>query len=87
MLSAAGFGLASPAGAAPAGVDHGQTVINDLQRSGYKVVLTKVGTGPLDQCTVASVRPGRPVTHRVHSRGGRSVVRVLYVPVHVHLEC
>jgi hypothetical protein len=87
VLGAAAFGLAAPAGAAPVGADRAQTVINDLHSRGYRVQLTKVGSAPLDQCTVTSVRAAQPVTHRVSSHGGQSVVRVLYVPVHVHVKC
>ena len=37
--------------------------------SGYKV-LNKIGTGPLDQCTVDSVRPGETVTVRCKTGQG-----------------
>ena len=43
----------------------GATVRRAPEDSGYKVVvLNKIGTGPIDQCTVDSVRPGETVTVR-----------------------
>ena len=32
--------------------------VNTLEGSGFEVVLDKIGNGPLDQCTVDSLRPG-----------------------------
>lgn len=59
-LTAAAAGLcavAAPAGAALA--DDGESaseVISRLQSQGYTVTLDKIGTGPIDQCVVTSVR-------------------------------
>ena len=39
-------------------VAHGVLVHSSLQANGYKVILTKLRTAPLDQCTVTAVRPG-----------------------------
>ena len=57
-------------GSAPpaAGHDTAQTVVSNLQSSGYKVILNRVGGAPLDQCTVTSVTPGEPVTQISVSR-------------------
>ena len=54
--------------APPAGHDTAQTVVSNLQSSGYKVILNRVGGAPLDQCTVTSVTPGEPVTQISVSR-------------------
>lgn len=43
---------AQPAAAAPAGPDSVQDTVNRLESNGYKVILNKVGTAPLEQCTV-----------------------------------
>ena len=59
-----GASLAAPA----AGHDTAQTVVSNLQSSGYKVILNRVGGAPLDQCTVTSVTPGEPVTQISVSR-------------------
>ena len=36
-----------------------QDTISKLQAQGYKVIVNRVGTTPLDQATVVSVRPGQ----------------------------
>jgi hypothetical protein len=47
--------LAAPAGLASA-QETPQQVINRLQGEGYTVNIDRVGSAPLDQCTVTSVR-------------------------------
>lgn len=44
---------AQPAAAAPAGPDSVQDTVNRLESNGYKVILNKVGTAPLEKCTVS----------------------------------
>lgn len=51
--------LGTPAAlAAPAGVGSAEETAEVLERSGYRVVVDKVGDLPLDQCSVAAVQPG-----------------------------
>jgi hypothetical protein len=57
--AAAMIGLAVPAAAAPSGPGSAQQTINELQAQGYKVIVNRVGTAPLDQATVVAVRPGQ----------------------------
>lgn len=57
-LTAAVLGLAVPAVAAPSGPGNAQDTISSLQAQGYKVIVNRVGTAPLDQATVVAVRPG-----------------------------
>ena len=52
-------GLAAPAAAAPSGPGSAQQVINELQAEGYTVIVNRIGTAPLDQATVVSVRHGQ----------------------------
>ena len=74
-LAAAAAGLAAPAradswehtpptvpfpGSTPS-ADTAQTVVNNLKSSGYKVILNKIGAGPLDKCTVTSITPGQAI--------------------------
>ena len=63
-LAMAALGFPASASAAPAGVGSAQDVLNTLVSDGYKVVLITVGAGPLDQCTVGSVRSARPSIER-----------------------
>ena len=58
-----------PDGAVPRFDAHWKTVATRLS-----VVLNKIGTGPLDQCTVDSVRPGETVTRPVQNGPGDDVV-------------
>jgi hypothetical protein len=58
-LLAAVVGLSAPASAAPSGPGSAQDTISQLQAQGYKVIVNHVGSTPLDQATVVSVRPGQ----------------------------
>ena len=59
-----------------------------LEDSGDKVVLNKIGTGPLDQCTVDSVRPGETVTRPVQNGPGDDVVnQIVYQTVYLTANC
>ena len=60
--------------------------MNALESSGFKVVLNKIGAGPLDRCTVDSVRPGEMVTRPVHS-GGELVNEIMYQTVYLTAKC
>lgn len=77
---------AGAAAAAPTGQTASETIAR-LQADGNRVVVNKVGTGPMDQCTVTSVRP-------VQSNGLPTGNPLTEVPnlqrvttVHVGLEC
>jgi hypothetical protein len=58
-LAAAVFGLAAPAAAAPSGPGNAQDTISQLESQGYNVIVNHVGSTPLDQASVVSVRPGQ----------------------------
>jgi hypothetical protein len=59
VLASAALGLADVANAAPAGPATVEQTVSQLQADGYHVILNKVGTAPLNQCTVRAVRPGQ----------------------------
>jgi len=59
VLSAAGLTLAATAVAAPSGPTSVDQTVTQLKADGYTVIVNKVGAAPLDQCTVAAVRPGQ----------------------------
>jgi len=61
VAGAVGTGLALPimGTAAPAGPTMVERTIADLHSRGFHVLLNRVGTAPLEQCSVASVRPGQ----------------------------
>ncbi|MDH6194350.1 hypothetical protein M2272_000971 [Mycobacterium frederiksbergense] len=57
--AAAVIGLATPAQAAPTGPGNAQQTISELQAQGYKVIVNRLGSTPLDKATVVAVRPGQ----------------------------
>ena len=68
------------------GIGSAQDTVNELEDNGFKVVLNKMGAGPLDHCTVDSVRPGETVTRPVHS-GGELVNEIMYQTVYLTAKC
>ena len=58
-LAAAILGFAAPAQAAPTGPGNAQDTISQLQADGYRVIVNRVGSTPLNQATVVAVRPGQ----------------------------
>jgi len=86
-LAAFMIAAAQPAGAAPGGPDSVQDTVTRLESNGYKVILNKVGTAPLEQCTVRGVRPGRDVTEFRQNRRDQTVERILYTTVYVDASC
>lgn len=84
--------VAAPAAfAAP---ETAQQTISRLQSEGYTVNVDKVGSGPLDKCTVTSVRNPQTVTQLVPYIGpGRGNNRTALVPaivsqtISVSLNC
>lgn len=85
-LIALALGFPAGAYAAPSGIGSAQDTVNELENSGYKVVLNKLGTGPLDHCTVDSVRPGETVTRPV-AAGHGLVNQVVYQTVYLTAKC
>ena len=55
----AALGLAGTANAAPAGPSSVDATISQLRAQGYQVIVNRIGTGAVDQCTVSAVRPGQ----------------------------
>jgi hypothetical protein len=53
------LGLAPSAIAAPVEVESAPDTVNRLQSEGYTVILNKVGSAALSECTVTAVRPGQ----------------------------
>jgi hypothetical protein len=79
-------GLPASAHAAPSGIGSAQDTVNELENNGFKVVLNKMGAGPLDHCTVDSVRPGETVIRPVQN-GGDPVNQIVYQTVYLTAKC
>ena len=78
--------LPASAQAAPSGIGSAQDTVNELENNGFKVVLNKMGAGPLDHCTVDSVRPGERVTRPVQN-GSELVNQFVYQTVYLTAKC
>jgi hypothetical protein len=85
-FSALAFGAAPWAAAAPSGDASAQEVVDSLQRNGFKVILNRTGAGPLQECAVAAVRPGRELTE-VNTMGDDRQVVTTYTTVYVDARC
>jgi hypothetical protein len=62
-VAGACVGMIAPAGLASA--ETAQEVISDLQSKGYTVTIDKIGTAPISDCTVTSVRNPQNITQLV----------------------
>lgn len=84
--------LAAPAAAAPTESTASQT-ISDLESKGFRVILSKVGTRAIDDCTVTAVREGRSVTAPQVPAGAAGITsfnpgqNLQYTTVYVDLDC
>src|SRR5688500_7331650 len=93
LTAAAGvFGvLAAPAALASAQQESAAEGIEKLQSEGYTVRIDKIGTGPLDQCVVTSVRNKQQFTQLVPLLGGDNdgvlFPSIISQPVSVSLNC
>jgi hypothetical protein len=85
-FTALALGVPAGAQAAPSGIGSAQATVNELENSGFKVVLNKMGAGPLDRCTVDSVRPGETVTRPVQN-GSELVNQIVYQTVYLTAKC
>ena len=79
-------GFPAIAAAAPWGIGSAQDTVDELENHGFNVVLNKMGPGPLDHCTVDSVRPGLTVIRPVR-KDGDMVNRIVYRTVYLTAKC
>lgn len=91
-LATAGVGVAASAVAAPQPGTAATDTIDQLQSEGYRVILSKVGSGSIENCTVSAVRQGRsvtgpqaPVNSPFTLMGPGQVLQ--YTTVYVDLDC
>ena len=79
-------GFPASAQAAPSGIGSAQDAINELEDNGFNVVVKKIGAGPLDHCTVDSVRPVGPVIRPVQN-GTEFANQIVYQTVYLTAKC
>lgn len=61
--------------------------IGDLQSQGYTVNIDRVGSGPLDQCTVTNVRNPNTTTRTVRTAHGELDNIIVSKTIQVSLNC
>jgi hypothetical protein len=65
VLGAAALGLTPTASAAPAGPSSIDATVDQLRAQGFDVVVSRIGDGPQEQCTLGGVRPGHEYSRTV----------------------
>jgi hypothetical protein len=58
-LASAAFGLAGTASAAPSGPSSVEDTVSQLQAQGFNVIVSRVDSAAVNQCTLNAVRPGQ----------------------------
>ena len=58
-LALAALGLAGTATAAPSGPSPVDATVSQLQAQGYQVIVSRIDSAAVDQCTLSAVRPGQ----------------------------
>ena len=58
-LASAALGLAGTATAAPSGQSSVDATVSQLQSQGFQVIMSRVDSAAVRQCTVSAVRPGQ----------------------------
>jgi hypothetical protein len=91
-LAAAAVGLLlAPAGPASASSDSAILAIGQLEAEGFNVNVDRIGSAPLSECVVTSVRNPQEQTRVVRVRGRRDHDRFIRVVVNrsitVSLDC
>ena len=89
-MAFAGLALAGVANAAPSGPVTASETVSALQAQGLHVILNKIGTAPLDQCVVKSVRPGQTFSRMdsgAPGAGSSIITTVTSKTVYVDVDC
>lgn len=95
VVAAAAMAVTAVAPLPPAAAETAQETINRLQASGYTVTVDRIGTAPISQCSVTSIRNPQTMTQLVpyigpgaNTRGNGSVLMAQSSrTVSVSLDC
>ena len=79
ILASAALGLAGTASAAPSSPSSVDATVGKLRAQGYAVILNRMGSAPVDQCTVTAVRPGQTFSRTDSGAPGANHDRVTTV--------
>jgi hypothetical protein len=89
-LASAALGLAGIANGAPSGPSSVDATISQLHAQGFHVIVNRVGTAPVDQCTLGAVRPGQTFSRTDSGVPGAAddlVTTVTNKTVYVDVSC
>lgn len=87
IVAGGALAAAGPAPAAPHEAGSAADTIASLQDRGYTVIVNKVGSAALADCTVRAIRPGRKITELSNDGRDRTVEKVVYTTVYLDAEC
>jgi hypothetical protein len=89
-LASAALGLAGTATAAPSGPAPVDATISQLKAQGFNVIVSRVDTAGVDQCTLNAIRPGQTFSRTDSGVPGRDddlVTTVTAKTVYVDVFC
>lgn len=64
-----------------------QDVVTQMQSNEYRVIVNRIGTLPLDQCTVTSLTNGTPIVTPVTAGAGAMTFKTLYTTAYLTADC
>ena len=89
-LASAALGLTGTATAAPSGPSSVDATVRQLQARGFQVIVSRVDSAAVDQCTLNAVRPGQTFSRTDSGVPGASddlVTTVTNRTVYVDVTC
>jgi hypothetical protein len=88
-LASAALGLAGTASAAPSGPSPVDDTISQLRTQGFQVIVNRVNSAAVDQCTLSAVHPGQTFSRTDNGVPGANhpVTTVTNKTVYVDVTC
>jgi hypothetical protein len=89
-LASAALGLAGAATAAPSGPSTVDATVSQLEAQGLQVIVSRIDSAAMDQCTLTAVRPGQTFSRSdsgVPGAGDDIVTTVTSKTVYVDVAC
>jgi hypothetical protein len=89
-LASAALGLAGAATAAPSGPSPVDATVSQLEAQGFQVIVSRIDSAAMDQCTLSAVRPGQTFSRSdsgVPGAGDDIVTTVTSKTVYVDVAC
>jgi hypothetical protein len=86
-VAVGGLVIVPTAGAAPTGPSNIETTVKNLQAQGYNVIVNRIGSAPLSQCTISAVRPGQTFSTVDSRASGSPTTTIISKTVFVDAAC